>query len=137
MVLFPAAIVVMFVLAALAVDAAVAFNARREVADIAATVANDAVTALTTDDFYAGGTVRFDAAAAADRAVTLIAARLDDDGQAGLTVFCDPPAPVSGDAQALEVRCYGTVDLIFSPFGFLGIDQQDVSASAIARADQR
>jgi Flp pilus assembly protein TadG len=137
LVLFPAAILIMFVLAAIAVDAAVTLNARREVADIAATAANDAVTALAAEAFYGEGTIEFDLDLAAQRVAAVVGARGDDRGQGGLTVTCAPPAPVPGDPLALRVVCRGTVDLVVSRVGWLGLVDREVSAAATARADHR
>jgi len=60
--LMPAAVLVIVVLGALAVDATVAFLAEREVANLSAGLANDiAGAALDPDAFYDGGAVRLDA----------------------------------------------------------------------------
>lgn len=53
--LVPAAVLVLMVLAAIAVDAAVAFLAQRELGAAAAAAANDAATAISEERFYRAG----------------------------------------------------------------------------------
>ena len=84
--LVPAGVLVLIVLGAVAVDAAVAFLAQREVSDAAAAAANDAATyAIANRAFYAGvrpGTIAIDRDAALDATRQAVARR----GMRGVTV---------------------------------------------------
>ena len=74
--LVPAGVLALLVLAAIAVDGAVVFLAQREVASAAAAAANDAATAVDESAFYgATGDVVIDAARAAGVAQAAVAAR--------------------------------------------------------------
>lgn len=136
MLLFPAAVVVIFVLAGLAADTAVAWNARRQVSDVAATVANDAVTALVERDFYGGGRVAYDVEEAVGRAAAAIAARTEGSraDHVGLRITCDRPT-VTG--TSVSVVCHGRARTLFWRAGWLGRDHWDVSAGATATAVER
>ena len=77
--LVPAGVLVLFVLGALAVDAAIAFQAQRELSATAAALANDAATvALSDDRFYAesaAGAIEVDEGGAADLVREMLAVR--------------------------------------------------------------
>ena len=77
--LVPAGVLVLFVLGALAVDVAIAFQAQRELSATAAALANDAATvALSDDRFYAenaAGVVEVDEGQAADLVREALAVR--------------------------------------------------------------
>jgi Flp pilus assembly protein TadG len=77
LILVPAAVLVLVVLGAIAVDSAVAFLGQREVSNAAAAAANDAAGAALSDSaFYGSGTLVVDPVAARTVAVRAVSARL-------------------------------------------------------------
>lgn len=126
--LFPAAVMVMFVLASMAVDAALTFSAQRALSDIAAAAANDAATALG-DSPYAGPLgVAVDPVEAAQRVAASLDRRTDADE---LRAACHPDVPADG--SRVTVTCTGRVRQLISPMRFLGVDSRDLRAQATAR----
>lgn len=65
--LVPAAMLVFLAMVALVIDAATMFLAERQLADLAAATAQDAVRALDVPEYYASGAIRVDRDAAARR----------------------------------------------------------------------
>lgn len=108
--LMPAAVLVVIVLGAIAVDFAVVFLAERELANVAAAAANDAATrAVDRDRFYADGTVELDPATAARVAEQVVAVggpRYAEGLEVGVTV--DRSRPV------VTVEVQAEVDYIFA-----------------------
>jgi Flp pilus assembly protein TadG len=107
--LMPAAVLVMMVLGAIAVDSARLLLAQRELADAAAAAANDAAAASLSDAaFYrSGGRLEIDAAHAARTVDAAVQARAPQ----GLTV--DRPAvTVIGRQVCVELRA--TVEPLFA-----------------------
>ena len=107
--LVPAGVLVLFILGSIAVDAAVAFMAQREVSSLAAAAANDVAGASVSDPtFYGeGGRVVLDRAAAARVAED---ARLARQAKGVRDVRWD--VRVAGDQVCVTVT--GTVDYIFA-----------------------
>jgi hypothetical protein len=99
--LMPAAVLVMMVLGAIAVDSARLFLAQRELADAAAAAANDAVAASLADDaFYrSGGRLEIDAAQAVRTVAAAVAARAPQ----GLSID-RPTVTVAGRQVCVELR---------------------------------
>lgn len=130
--LFPAAVMVMFVLASLAIDAALTFSAQRALADIASAAANDASTAVDEAVYFDPDDPHFaiDRAQASTRVQETVARRIDADE---LAATCEV-ARVDGDT--VTVACSGTVRQLISPARFLGVTDRDISARATARAVQ-
>lgn len=131
--LVPAGVLVVLALAAMAVDAAVAFLGERQVADLAAAAANDAVTAgVDEDHLRATGEVRLDP----DRVEEVVAATL---AAASPTVDLDPPVvevlELDGE-PAVRVRLTGTIGYVFAPALPGGPERARVDASATAVARQ-
>lgn len=128
--LFPAAVMVMFVLASMAIDAALTFSAQRRLADIASAAANDASSAVAESVYFDPDDPRFaiDPAQAATRVQQTLANRPDADE---LRATC-PDVDVSGDT--VTVTCTGTVRQLISPARFLGVTDRDIRARATARA---
>ena len=124
--LFPAAVLVMFVLTSIAVDAAVTFSAQRRVADMASGIANDAASALSDERYFTGGEIVIDPVQAQQRADAALARRGDADRY---DVSCAVTTP-GGDR--VEVTCTGRVQQLISPMRFLGIGSRHLSASAAA-----
>ena len=129
LVLMPAAVLILLVLAAIAFDAAVVHLQQRRLADLAASLANDAVTALDLDAVYE---LEHGPAADPDRAQGLAAARRaafarDDTLQ---DVACAPA--VAGDE--VTVTCRGRVVPVFGRALADG-GVFEVQATETARAD--
>ena len=111
--LMPAAVLVVLVLGAIAVDAAVVFLGERELADLTAAAANDAATAgLAPDAFYRCGQLRVDSDRAGAVARTVSAARASD--SVALTAL---DVSVRNDTvrPQVTVEAHGTVRLVFTP----------------------
>lgn len=110
--LMPVGVLVLLLLAAIAVDAAVLFLGQRRVADLAASVAQDAIAAVDETGFYEGE-LRLDADRAARRRATLTARRSRDD--ALLDPACTLTTARRGDAPVAEARCTARVRFVFAP----------------------
>ena len=130
--LFPAAVMVMFVLASMAIDAALTFSAQRQLADIASAAANDASSAVAESVYFDPDDPHYaiDPDQARARAQQTLDRRTDADR---LNADCSDVA-VSGDT--VTVTCTGTVRQLISPARFLGLSSRDLLARATARAVQ-
>jgi Flp pilus assembly protein TadG len=129
--LMPAGVLVLFFLAGIAVDAAVQFLGQRRVADLAASVAQDAVASVDVESFYAEDQdLRIDPGAASARGQTLISNLPSDDS------FLNPSCEVAVTGVTASVDCTAQVRLIFS--GILpGADViRDVRATETAEGQQ-
>lgn len=125
--LLPAAVLVLLVLGAIAVDLALAQGGQRRLVDLAGTVATDAVGHVDVDDALASGAVGIDLAAAqahADRAAAALAAT-DPRLRA---VACAVQTTDAG----VEVTCRGTVDPVIGA-GLPGNGPREVTATDRAR----
>ncbi len=111
--LMPAAVLVVLVLGAIAVDGAIAFLGEREVADIAAAAANDAaVLALREETFHRCGSLQLDPGRAGQVARTVVAGRGSDAVQVD---DVEVSVAASGASPAVSVTIRGHVDLVFTP----------------------
>ena len=130
LVLFPAAILIVLGLGALAVDSAVLFLAQRSLADVAATVANDSVAAVSTDAFYdpSGSSIELDEDRAELRARQVVEGAASDRSLEGVT--CE--VVVSG--LRADVACQAIVRPLLAPFwpGLGAIQRITARDSAIA-----
>lgn len=131
----PAAVLVLLVLAAIAVDSAVILLAEREMGDAAAAAASDAVVAAIGEErFYTCGILSLDRADAERVAADAVAARRAD--------FVSTTAPdvvlgISAEGvPQVSVTVNGTVDLIFAPTIPGASGATGVSATATATAEQ-
>ena len=131
--LMPAAVLVFIILGAIAVDFAVVFLGEREVANAAASAANDAASeGVDREGFYATATVRLDPAVAARVAARSVAA-------AGLDDHLDDIVTTTRVAVGLPevtVTVRARVHYLFAsalPGGPEGID---VEATAVVTAEQ-
>lgn len=105
--LMPAAVLVVMVLGAIAVDAAVAFLAERDLAAAAAAAANDAATAaLDEDALRRGAGYRLDPALVEDAVARALTARGVDPGT---------DVAVAVDGTEVRVTLAGRAELVFSP----------------------
>lgn len=108
--LFPAAVLVLVVLGAIAVDAAVVFLGEREAASLAAGAANDAATAVDEAAFRERGEFVLDEDRARRVALASLAAsssELDD-------VEVDVSFPIVDGEPAVRVTVRGTVAYVFA-----------------------
>lgn len=114
--LFPAAVLVVVVLAAIAVDSAIVFLGQREVANAVTAAANDAAgEGVGNRAFYQGGRVDLDPATVRRLAVDQVVAALDGGRFAGLQVDVDvAPAPSSGCPPVVRVRASASVSSLFA-----------------------
>lgn len=114
--LFPAAVLVVLILAAIAVDASVAFQAQREVADATTAAANDAAgESVGNQTFYRGGRVDVDAGTAQAIAAERVRAVLDERRFRGLTVSVSVVAGGGGCPPRVKVRAAADVAFVFTP----------------------
>lgn len=130
--LFPAAVLVMFILASMAIDAAVTFSAQRQLSDIAAAAANDAASAALDTTYYGEGRFGVDPAVAGQRVDDTVGRRTDSDR---LVASCNVD-DISADGLSVTVVCRGTVTQLISPARFLNITSRDIRATATATAQQ-
>ena len=112
--LMPAAVLILVILGAIAVDSAVVFLAERELANATAAAANDAATAAVSDAaFYGAGEVTIDPAQAQQVAVDALRLRLPEGGPVGaISLTGDPEVLVSGRQVCVTARA--TVRHIFA-----------------------
>jgi len=129
--LVPAGVLVVIVLASIAVDFAIAFLGEREVASLATAAANDAATAAVDEaHLRATGEFRIDPDRAEDVvAATIAASSLDLDLDPAVVDVID----LDG-APAVRVRLTGRIDYVFAPALPGAPDGADVGASAVAVA---
>lgn len=128
LVLFPAAVMVMFVLASLAIDAALTFSAQRQLSDIAAAAANDAASAFADEVYFTDGEVVLDPAQVQERVAQTLAHRGDAER---LEAACT--ASLADAGTQVVVECDGRVDQVISPMRFLGVPSRDITARSTAR----
>ncbi len=105
--LVPALVLVLVVLAAIAVDSAAVFLGQRQLGDAAAAAANDAASALSDQSFYRAGTVDLDPTVARRVADASLAAQ----DHSGVTI--DGPAEVQVAGRQVCVSLTGHVEAIF------------------------
>ncbi len=135
LVLMPAAVFVLLVFAAIAVDFAVIFLGEREVADAAAAAANNAVVAAIGEQpFYTCGELSLDQATAETVATQAVEARTSD-AVVPSQVDVDIGSTVAGVPKA-TVTVTGTVDLIFASAIPGASPTAEVSATSVATAEQ-
>ncbi|HET9690846.1 MAG TPA: hypothetical protein VFP61_06815 [Acidimicrobiales bacterium] len=124
--LVPAGFLVLLVLAAIAVDSAVALLGQRQLADLTAAAANDAAGAALSDRaFYGSGVVEVDPTAAARVACDVLAAT-GGGAVHGIRLWVAVAGPV------VAVRASGSVDAVFGRR--LPGTTRTVSAAAAATA---
>lgn len=114
--LFPSAVLIVIVLAAIAVDSAIAFLAQREVANAVAAAANDASSVgVGNRTFYEGGSVDIDPTTAVQLAEDRVAGALDGTRFEGLQVEVTVvPAASTGCPPRVRVAASARVDALFA-----------------------
>ncbi len=117
LVLFPAAVLILLGLGALALDGATVFLGGRRLVDVAAAVANDALTAVDPDAFFAqepgSAQVPLDPLRAEQRLAAIVAAQVPDRSLGDLD--CAFEALEAGPPTRVVVRCTATVRPILAP----------------------
>jgi len=132
MILMPAAVLIMVVLGALAVDSAIAFLGEREVANAAAAAANDAAgAAIDLDEFYTSGAIVLSPERAQQVATASVNATAPDFLDA-----VDVDVSVSPAGDAVEVTVTATVRYIFAPALPGASPTVQVQATAIAHPEE-
>jgi hypothetical protein len=113
--LFPAAILIMVALAAMAVDNAAAFLAQRELVNATAAAANDAATEALSDlAFYKGDRVELSPSAVEAVAVDRVRSLIDERRHHGLAVTADAIPPAGpGCGWTVHVSASSRVDEVF------------------------
>jgi Flp pilus assembly protein TadG len=125
--LVPAGFLVLIILAAIAVDSAVAFLGQRQLGDALAAAANDAAaSAVSNSSFYGSGRVAIDPAAAATVVCQSMAAQHPNLRDVQLSLAVDGPA--------IALRATAQVQEIFGR-ALPGLHSRQVTASASARAE--
>ena len=133
LVLFPVAVLIVVLLAALCVDATRTFLGHRELANAAEAAANDAASAINRSDYYNESAYLLDAANAATGPVAVgtaaIRARIDD------RITNVNVRIIRTDATHVRVEITGEVPLIFAKAipGVRSITTVHASAEAVAR----
>ena len=113
--LFPAGVLVVMVLAAMAVDASIAFLGERELAAAVAAAANDAATeGLSDEAFYEGGRVELDDAEVERVAEQRVRTSVDSDRHAGLEVRATVVRASGSCEWSLRVEASATVRYLFA-----------------------
>jgi len=132
--LFPAAVLIVIVLAAITVDSAIAFLGQREVADAVVAAANDAAgEGVGNQTFYEGGRVDLDPATVQQLAVDRVTAVLDADRFHHLVVdVALSPSTVPGCPPRVRVHASARVSTIFEAAVPGGPDDRAVEATAFA-----
>jgi hypothetical protein len=107
--LMPVGVLIMLLLGAIAVDFAIIYMAQREVANLAAGLANDAAGAVDEEAFFTEGVYRIDRTRGNRVGWQVVVSRPDD------TVVVGCPSVTLEAADIVRVSCVGTVPLIFAP----------------------
>jgi len=136
--LFPAAVLIVVVLAAITVDSAIAFLGQRQVADAVVAAANDAASeGVGNRVFYEGGRVDLDAATVQQLVTERVTAVLDPGRFRDLVVeaaVVPPPAP--GCPPTVRVHASARVPTLFAAAVPGGPHDRAVEASAVASPTQ-
>jgi Flp pilus assembly protein TadG len=132
--LFPAGILIVMVLAAMAVDTSIAFMGQRELANATAAAANDAASqAVDNAAFYQQDRIELDPVAVESLAVAKVRAAVDGARHAGLSVqaVALPPA-APGCPWTVKVTASSRVSYVFAKAIPGGPHEADIHATAVA-----
>ena len=132
--LFPAAVLIMVALAAMAVDSSIAFLAQRELANATAAAANDAATLAVSDSaFYERNRIELSAAAVESVAVDRVLSLVDQARHHGLAVEAEAQPPAGpGCGWTVRVSASSQVDELFARTIPGGTGRVDVRATSSA-----
>lgn len=138
LVLFPAAVLIVFGLGAVALDTATVFLGQRRLVDVAAAVANDAVAAVDVDAFFAQdgevAAVPLDRERAGARRDQIVARQSLDRSLSQLT--CTIEALATGPPARAEVTCTATVRPILAPLWPGAPHERTIRAREVAIGEQ-
>jgi len=136
--LFPAAVLIMMALAAMAVDSSIAFLAQRELANATAAAANDAAAEAISDaSFYQQNRIELSAATVEAVAMDRVFSVVDQSRHHSLAVRAEamPPA-AAGCAWTVRVQASSQVDELFAKALPGGMGRVDVKARSSASPRQ-
>jgi hypothetical protein len=129
--LFPAGVLVVVVLAAIAVDTSIAFLGERELAAAVAAAANDGATeALSEEAFYGGGRLELEDGEVEQIAETRVRSSLDGGRHQGLDVRASVLRSSGGCAWSLRVEASASVRYLFASAIPGGPDEAQVDSIA-------
>ena len=129
--LFPAAMLIVMVLAAIAVDVSIAFLGERELGSAVAAAANDAATdALSNQAFYTEGRLELDEQEVARVAEDRVRAALDASRHLDLSVRATVLPSSGACGWAVSVRASARVRYVFAAALPGGPDEAQVEAEA-------
>lgn len=129
--LFPVGVLAVLVLAAVAVDSAVAFLGERELAGAVSAAANDAATdALSEGAFYGRGSIELDDAEVARVAENRVRTSMDTGRYRNLSVRAWVVRAGGGCSWSLRVEASATVDYLFARVVPGAADEVAVAAGA-------
>lgn len=131
MLMYPFAILIVFAIGAIAIDAAVLFQAHRQAVDVAAGIATDMAGVLDEAAFAADGTIAIDRERAAD-----VLAYANDVVLAGHPNALRCRAAISSGPEVVEVECSGSGRPLLLPISG-GPDGFAFTASAVAEPAER
>ncbi|MGH9226645.1 MAG: hypothetical protein ACRD2W_23305 [Acidimicrobiales bacterium] len=136
--LFPAGVLVVLILAAVAVDSSIAFLGERELSSAVTAAANDAATkALSDNAFYGRGSVELSDSEVARVAEERVRASVDADRYHGLQVNASVQRPAGAACRwTLRVEASATVRYLFATAIPGGPDEARVDATATSHPVQ-
>lgn len=136
--LFPVAVLIVVAMAAVAVDASIAFLGERELANATAAAANDAAAQAVSDPaFYQSDRIELDPAAVERVAVGRVRAALADGRHHDLAVEARAEPPSSADCGwTVHVSARARVDYLFAPAVPGGPQAATVDATSVAGPQQ-
>lgn len=139
LVLFPAAVLIVFGLGAVALDTATVFLGQRRLVDVATAVANDAIAAVDVDAFFAqddeAAAVPLDRARAETRRDQIVARQSLDRSLSDLA--CTIEVLATGPPARAEVTCTATVRPILAPLWPGAPPERSIRANEVALGEQR
>ncbi|MEA2828766.1 MAG: hypothetical protein QOG43_3205 [Actinomycetota bacterium] len=136
--LFPAAVLIVLVLAAITVDSSIAFLAQRELANATAAAANDAAgEAVDREAFYGQDRVELDPAAVEAVAVERVRLAIDESRHRGLEIraVANPPLR-AGCPWTVQVWASSRVSYVFAKAVPGGPDEASVRATSVAAPEE-
>jgi Flp pilus assembly protein TadG len=138
LVLFPAAVLIVFGLGAVALDTATVFLGQRRLVDVASAVANDAIAAVDVDAFFAQddpvAAVPLDRARAEARRDQIVARQSLDRSLS--QVMCTIEVLATGPPARAEVTCTATVAPILAPLWPGAPRERSIRAREVALGEQ-
>jgi Flp pilus assembly protein TadG len=136
--LFPAAVLIVLVLAAITVDTSIAFLAQRELANATAAAANDAAgRGVDGGAFYRDDRVELDPHAVEEVAGERVRLAIDQTRHRGLQVVVRATPPTApGCPWTVQVSASSRVPYVFAKALPGGPDEASVRATSVAGAEQ-